>query len=166
MLKDINKSQIQKFPATKSSVITHFWISAKTSRYYVYLYPLNKICLFLVDQWVILNCLGLFPICMDIKINQKLNCPCAVTTCSRKASFFWMAELPGQLFTCTVTFLKVMEKKGTLSTKWIVPLIAQCWLGRDFSCFQPQQRMSSWAAHPEPKLTEAWPDSLPCWLHG
>lgn len=29
---------------------------------------------------------------------------------------------------------------------------ARCWLGRDFSCFQPKQRMSSRAAHPEPKL--------------
>lgn len=130
MLKNINKSQIQKFPATRSSVITPFWFSAKTtSRYYVYLY-LNKICLFLVEQWVILNCLGLFQICMDTKLKKKLNCHCAVTTCSRKASFFRMAELPGQLFTCSVTFWKVMEKKGKLSTKWIVPLIAQCWLGR------------------------------------
>lgn len=133
MLKDINKSQIQKFPATRSSVITPFWFSAKTtSRYYVYVY-LNKICLFLVEQWVILNCLGLFQICMDTKLKKKLNCHCAVTTCSRKTSFFRMAELPGQLFTCSVTFWKVMEKKGKLSTKWIVPLIAQCWLGRDFN---------------------------------
>lgn len=167
MPKDKNKSQIQKFPATRNSGITNFWTSAKTtSRYYVYLYPLNKICLFLLDQWVILNHLGLLHICMDTKINKKLDCPCAVTTCSRKASFFWTAELPGQLFTCTVTFLKVMEKKGTLCSKWIVPLIAWCWLGRDFMCFQPKQRMSSRAAHPDLKLIEAWPDCLPCWLHG
>lgn len=167
MLKDINKTQIQKFPATRSSVIAHFWIVTRTtSSYYVYLYPVYKICLFLVDQQVIFNCLGLFHICTDTKLKKKLNCPCAVTTCSRKASFFWMAELPGQLFTCTVTFLKVMEKKGTLSTKWIVPLIARCWLGRDFFCFLPMQRMSSRAAHPEPKLIKVWPDSLPCWLHG
>lgn len=66
----------------------------------------------------------------------------------------------------SLLFLKVMEKKGTLSTKWIVPPIARYWLGRDFLCFQPKQRMSSRAAHPEPKFTEARPDSLPCWLHG
>lgn len=165
MLKGINKSEIQKFSATRSSVITHFWISAKTTSG-CYVYPLNEICLVLVDQWVILDCLGLFHICMDTKRNKKLNCPCAVTAHSRKTSFFWVAELPGQLFTCTATFLKVMEKNETLSTKWIVPLIARCWLGRDFSCFQAKQRMSSRAAHPELKLMEAWPDPLHCWLHG
>lgn len=84
---------------------------------------------------------------------------------AEKPPFFWMAELPGQLFTCKV-FLKVKEKKGTLFTKWIVPLIAWCWLGREFLCFQPKQRKSSRAAHPELKLIEAWSNSLPCWLHG
>lgn len=156
----------------RKSVISNLWISAKIpSRYYVYLYPLNKICLFffLVQKWVILNCLGLFHICMDTKINKvtkKLNCPCAVTARSRKASFFKWLNFQDSCFTCTVTDSKAIQKKETLSTKWRVPLIALCWLGRNFSCFRPKQRMNSAAAHPEPKLVYACPDSLPYWLHG
>lgn len=127
MLKYINKSQTQKLPATRSSVITHFWISARTtSRYYVYLYPLNKICLVLVDQWVILDCLslGLFHICMDTKINKKLNWPCAVTRRSRKPPFSlngWTSRIAVHLYS---HFFESYGKEG--NTKYKVDSASDC----------------------------------------